>query len=447
MTSPLRAVIYARISKDTDGRSEAPERQIDACRARARTEGWQVVGEVVDRDLSAFDRKTVRPGYERVVELAKDGACDIVLVWKFDRLLRRAAEMERWIDIAEAGGAQLASCSDPADTTSATGRMTLRMVAGFAQLSSEETSLRIRAQRAEAARRGVATGHGRRPYGLTQGHREIVPEEAEIIREIAARIIAGDSLRSIQRDLIDRGVPTITGAPWSKTTVKQAVMKPSITGLRAHHGVIVAEGLFPTVLDRDVWTQVVAILTDPRRQTERTHAHDLLLRGMCRCGKCGGVLHMRIFSGTPTYSCRSKPVGCNGVSIRASTADDHVASMVRVLLEDTRPEASIPAAANDPTEIVLLEARLGEIATEFALGRISRSAFDTARSAVTQRIHEIRSTSARTLRPVMPVRWGLLDHAGRVAAIRTVVDHVVVGTTGRSKWVRPADRLTVLWRS
>ena len=94
----MRAVLYIRVSTDEQAKSgySVPD-QIDKLRRHAFDNGYEIVEEVIDDGYSGYFEN--RPGLERVYELAEDGAIDVVLATKRDRLFRRRyyrlkAEME-----------------------------------------------------------------------------------------------------------------------------------------------------------------------------------------------------------------------------------------------------------------------------------------------------------------------------------------------------------------
>src|SRR5687768_16247333 len=60
----MRAALYVRLSRDRDGLSTGPDRQLADCRTMAAARVWDVVGEFVDRDVSAYNPHTPRPAYE-----------------------------------------------------------------------------------------------------------------------------------------------------------------------------------------------------------------------------------------------------------------------------------------------------------------------------------------------------------------------------------------------
>ena len=65
--SPLRAVVYVRISDDPEGSERGVDRQEADCRAYAAAHGWEVVAVFRENDTSAFKQRTITlPSGERV---------------------------------------------------------------------------------------------------------------------------------------------------------------------------------------------------------------------------------------------------------------------------------------------------------------------------------------------------------------------------------------------
>jgi site-specific DNA recombinase len=61
------------------------------------------VGEKLDDGLSAWKIGVRRPGFERLLERASSGASQGIAVWHVDRLFRQPRDLERLIDLADAG--------------------------------------------------------------------------------------------------------------------------------------------------------------------------------------------------------------------------------------------------------------------------------------------------------------------------------------------------------
>ena len=102
-TQPIPAVIYA--AKSTEDRAGSIPTQLDDCRAMAEREGWEVVGEFSEENVSAhqFTRRNIR-GRGKIAERE-----DVQVTLNFDGIGSRPAK--------EAGYAAL-SAGDRADGVS-----------------------------------------------------------------------------------------------------------------------------------------------------------------------------------------------------------------------------------------------------------------------------------------------------------------------------------------
>jgi DNA invertase Pin-like site-specific DNA recombinase len=81
----MRAVIYARYSSDLQ-RDTSIEDQVQLCRERIKSEGWNYLHAYTDRAISGST--TLRPAYQRLLEDARHGQFDIVVAEALDRLSR-----------------------------------------------------------------------------------------------------------------------------------------------------------------------------------------------------------------------------------------------------------------------------------------------------------------------------------------------------------------------
>src|SRR4051812_21843232 len=132
-----RAFIYARISIDRDLESEAPDRQLDFCRTHCTALGWEVVGEFVERDRSAFTKTTVRPEYEPMLRRVRSGEADAVVAFKIDRVGRRVAELARLVDEFQELGVALVCPGDGINTSTPAGALVATIIGAIAQMESE----------------------------------------------------------------------------------------------------------------------------------------------------------------------------------------------------------------------------------------------------------------------------------------------------------------------
>src|SRR5699024_9514765 len=150
-----RAGIYARISKD-DGSALGVGRQIEDCTAEAGRRGWTVGDQFIDNNVSASKVKP-RPEYTRMIEAVERGDIDAVVVWDVDRLTRKPAELETFIDLADRHGLSLASVGGEIDLSTPQGRLTARIKGSVARHEAEQMGRRIARKAEQTAREGLST--------------------------------------------------------------------------------------------------------------------------------------------------------------------------------------------------------------------------------------------------------------------------------------------------
>lgn len=441
----MRAAIYTRISQDRDGTLLGVQRQQDDCEALARDRGWEVGPVFVDDDVSAFKGRR-RDGYEQLLEAIADGTVGAVVAWHPDRLHRSPVELERFIDVVQASGCEVATVrAGDLDLGTAAGRMTARVVGAVARHESEQKSERLRRQRAQAALAGRAHG-GRRAFGYKSGNAELEPAEAALLREAADRVLAGETHFKVAKDWNERGVASTTGRRWQATRLRLVLISPRIAGLRVHKGDIVGEGQWPAIVTRAEHERLVALLRAPERRGALPRS---LLSGLLVCGHCG---HRMTFSSQKRgdrYNCHRQPGRwdrCGRISIVARYAEEAVVAAVLEATATLRIESD-PAV--DDTVLADLEARLTEAAEMFAAGEIGRAEWLTARTGIEDRISRARRdmlASEHRARIVdhgtIAHRWDTLTLDERRRVLGLFVGSVTVAPSDRSS---PADRLTIEW--
>jgi site-specific DNA recombinase len=457
---PIGAVLgmklgaYARISyAKGDEKEAALDRQLADSRQWAELHGHEIVAEYIDPKTSAY-RKVKREHFERMLADLDAGAIDGVVCWKLDRLVRSHSDFERFWEICQGRGALLATVHEPIDTSTELGMIVTRLLVSFARMESVNNSLRTTAAMADAARNGHRPGGGSRPFGLTGDWSEVVPEEADLIREAARRVLEeGASLTSIAHDWNRRKVATPNSGKWYTSQVRRLLASPRIAGLREHHGEIVAEGTWPAILDPEVF-KVLAARIDGRALPQG-RPHKYLLSGILRCGYChkpmSGATHKG--RGKIEYRCLPTPgpERCGRITITAGPVDELVTEEVAQRLDRYKP----PAASNGAERELLAQlqadqVRLAEVGTDYADGTIPRATYLAAVERLEARIGATSRRLARTT-VVVPVggadavrqAWATRSMAWRRQLLRTVVESIEVRPATSNRF--DPERVQIVW--
>lgn len=461
----MGTAIYARISKDADQRGLGVDRQLEDCRGLVLRLGWGAgdVALYVDNDVSASSGKP-RPEYLRLLADVKARKVDAVAVWDVDRLTRRPAELEEFIGLADVYGLRLASVGGEVDLGTPQGRLTARIKGAVARHEVEQQSRRIKRKIEELVAEGRPFTGGLRPFGYDETRLAVVEAEADLIREAARRVLAGESLRSISRDWTARGVLTVTGKPWSTQSLRNSLTAPRTTGLISHRGKVAGEAAWPAILDRTTWDAVRHVLLDPARNVrpDTSAPRRFWWSGLVRC-QCGARMGRSPIksTGRVSWRCLTDSGGCGRVTIE----EKHLEPMVTRAVVRTAPLLGMPDPAKEVDRSVVLdaaisglEARLEALAEAFADDGEDGDprAYLDASKALRRRLEALREERAGVVvveaaeraivRDVeaLAERFEALPVERQRALADAVLEGVVVGP-GRAGRFAP-DRVSFIWR-
>ena len=137
-----------------------------------------------------------RPALQRLLADIDAGKIDIVVVYKVDRLTRSLADFAKIVELFDAHGVSFVSVTQPFNTTTSMGRLTLNVLLSFAQFEREVTGERIRDKIAASKQQGHVDGR-HPPLGYDVRDRKLVVNEAEAetVRHIFRRYVALGSVR------------------------------------------------------------------------------------------------------------------------------------------------------------------------------------------------------------------------------------------------------------
>ena len=464
---PNAVAIYARISSDPEGDGLGVARQVQDCRVLAERRGWPVADRYVDDDRSAYSGK-VRPQYRRLLDDIRAGDIDAVVVWHLDRLHRRPKELEEFFEVCDlARVTALASVTGDTDLASHDGRFMARVLGAVSAKESDDKSRRIKRKHLELAQDGKAAGGGSRPFGYRADRRTVEPIEAAAVREAVARVLAGDSLRSVAADWNARGITAVSGGPWSIQVLRRMLMSARLSGQRSYHGEIVATGDWEPIITPEQTARLRAHLDDPDRLTRRTVRRYLLSGGLLRCGLCDAVLVARPRAGGERrYICAKGPgqPGCGKIGVMADPLEALVAEAVLYRLDTPELAAALAGAAAEDAEasatadgLATDQDQLAELARAYGERLITLAEFLAARKPIEARIDAAKRRLSRLTRTTaidgyvgasasLRAAWADLPLTRQRAIVAAVLDRAVVRSAVRGRTRFDPDRVEPVWR-
>lgn len=382
----MRAVLYARYS--TDRQSErSVEDQLRICRPLASQMGARVVAEEHDEGLSGFS--AARPGLNRLLDLVRRDAVDVVIAEHSDRLARDGEKSWQVFNLLRAHGVRYVTVQEGEVGIVHQGVSSL-----VSELKGEEVRLRTRRGLqgvVEAGRSGGGLTYGYRIKRLLddkgdriRGHLEIDEAQADVVRQILRDYAAGASPLAIAAALNADGVPGPRAGPWNHSTIagnaqrgtgilhnelyvgvrvwgRRTFVKDRVTGQRRGRDAA-AEPIRQDVpelriVDDDLWARVRARFAQVSYQMTRDadgarigngKRPKRFLSGLIKCGLCGGPMTkagpkeaLRCATRAYRKGCENKAApGYPGIEARVIAAirdnllaPDHIEYVVRQIHE------------------------------------------------------------------------------------------------------------------
>ena len=274
---PMRCAIYTRKSTEEGLNQEfnTLEAQREASEAYIRSQrhaGWTALAESYD-DGGYTGANLERPALRKLLADIEGGKIDCVLVYKVDRLSRSLLDFARLMEIFEHHQVSLVSITQPLNTTSSLGRLTLNILLSFAQFEREMIADRTRDKMAAARRKGKWVGG--RPalgYDIAAGGGKLVvnSEEADRVQAIFALYLQHQSLAATLAEIETRQWTTKgwttrdgkehLGRPFTKTTLERLLRNVLYLGQVSHQQEVYA-GEQAAIVERRVWERANQKLT------------------------------------------------------------------------------------------------------------------------------------------------------------------------------------------
>ena len=189
-----------------------------------------------------------------------------------------------------------------------------------------------------------------RSFGFEEDRVTVREDEAEIIREMTNRVLAGDTLMALVADLDARSIQSSHGNPWDNTSLKNLLIRPINCGriiykTNPETGEKAVVGRLPgkPIVSEEDFDRVCAIFAARRRGRPTRYLCAAL--AVCGAPGCGFPLYGRAQKGMKPYPdgsvrrhywCVTSVGGCGRTSIDQRALDKAVSMLVIEILSDPR---------------------------------------------------------------------------------------------------------------
>lgn len=342
----MRAAIYARVSTEAQEKQATIDSQVADLRRAVSKAGSLLVKEYTDDGYSGGHLG--RPALDRLRDDAKQKLFDEVWIHCPDRLSRKSLDLAIVKDEITKLGIKIVYLNRPDAKDTPEDKLFEDIEGAIAEYERAKILERTRRGKLHKAERGVPVG-GWAPYGYRyvpgdrnkreDGHYEMVPEEAEVVRLIF-RLLVQDRLstRAIARELTGRGIRPQRGRLWrtssltrvlKNATYHTCVIRYNVTmSVEAESGnkgngyrrrkrvrrrlrpesdwklIHLPESL--RIIDEKTFQRAQRQLAANAAQATRNNKNQYLLRQLLECGACGSPFYGSPCHGALYYVCGNR---------------------------------------------------------------------------------------------------------------------------------------------
>lgn len=340
--TPTSAVVYCRVSSATQEERETIQNQINFAKSYCKLNNIELTHIYKDDGVTGTLPLSERPEGYNLLQDAKKKKFNLVLVFKLDRLGRATRVILNAIHDLDSCGVKLKSMTEPFDTSDASGRFLVTILAGVADLERSNILQRMELGTTRAAKEGKFLG-GQPPYGYKvnkEGHYEpnydliegLGMSEVDVIRLMYDMACEGKSTIRIANKLNSLGVPLLTDLRdtnkssdrgWINSTVYRMLKKPVYIGLRTY-GKNKIESNIPAIISKEQYDKAQELIAKNKSMIKGNVKHNYLLRGLIKCAHCGyayvgnynhGKNGYYIDTGNRHWRKKGLPLQCFGKSV------------------------------------------------------------------------------------------------------------------------------------
>lgn len=327
-----RVAGYARVSTDSEEQLTSYEAQVDYYTKYIRSNpDGEFVDVYTDEGISAVSTRG-REGFNRMIEDALAGRIDLIVTKSVSRFARNTVDSLTAVRKLKEHGTEVYFEKEGIYTFDSKGELLITIMSSLAQEESRSISENV----TWGQRKRFADGKVTLPYSSFLGYRkgpdglpEIVPEEAETVREIYRLFIQGKTVNWIANHLTAKGTPTPRGkSKWQTSTIESILTNEKYKGsailqkkftvdflskkMKVNEGEVpqyIVEQSHPAIIDPEQWQKVQDEMA-VRKAKGRHHNSLSPFSAKLVCGDCGEYYGSKVWHSTDKY--RRVIWQCNG---------------------------------------------------------------------------------------------------------------------------------------
>lgn len=230
----LKVAAYCRVSTDQEEQESSYEAQISYYTEKiGKNPDWTMVKIFADEGITGTQDKK-RDQFIEMIRLCRKRKIDLILTKSISRFARNTVDTLKYVRELKVLGIGIIFEKENINTLEIETEMILTIMSCFAQAESESISKNVAWGIRQSFREGKVPMHYNTMLGYRKGadgKPEIVPDEAEIVKEIYHSYLTGMSLQQIADSLNIRGITTKSGKSlWKSNKIQNILTNEKYTG-------------------------------------------------------------------------------------------------------------------------------------------------------------------------------------------------------------------------
>jgi DNA invertase Pin-like site-specific DNA recombinase len=224
-----RVAAYARVSSGKDAMKHSLSAQVSYYSAYIQRHiEWEFAGIYADEAVTGT--KDNRAEFQRMLSDCRTGKIDMIITKSVTRFARDLVTTIKTVRELKDLNIDAYFEKEKIHSLSGEGELLLSLLAIYAQEESRSASENMKWRIRKMFEEGRPNTGNMLGYRLVDGKLYIVPEEAEIVKQIFADYLDGMGFLAIAKKLNALGVPTFHGGAWMSNSVRYILKNERYTG-------------------------------------------------------------------------------------------------------------------------------------------------------------------------------------------------------------------------
>ena len=373
---------YIRVSTERQVEGYSIEGQITQIEQYCQFNGYELVDIYADRGISG--KSMNRPELQRMLNDAKNGKLDCVMVYKTNRLARNTSDLLTIVEELHRQNVEFFSLSERMEVKNSTGKLMLQILASFSEFERNTILENIYTGQHQRALEGYYQGNLPLGYNnIPDNKKELMinQHEANIVKYIFESYAKGHGYRKIANALNHKGYVTKKGNPFSISAVTYILSNPFYIGKiqfakykdwndKRRKGLndnpVIAEGKHTPIISQDLWDKVQARKKQVSKKPQVHGKGTNLLTGILHCPNPQCNAPMAASNTTNTlkdgtkkriryYSCsnfRNKGSKvCSANSVRADVIEKYVMDQILEIVKSDKVLKQVVERVNQENQV------------------------------------------------------------------------------------------------